>query len=187
MVDPAKELPPADLLVRLEAGSVFLEPFEDEHVPHLRKACAADPDIWQIYPLNFAEAGFDASLAIMRASPDFVMFAVIDANSGDLVGMTSFIRPTMFAVVEIGGTYIHPKVRGGAFNRTMKKLMIEHAFDCGFVKVEFRVDTRNKRSMAAVLKLGAKSEGVLRQNMVTWTGYRRDTAAFGLLKEEWTG
>jgi RimJ/RimL family protein N-acetyltransferase len=53
--------------------------------------------------------------------------------------------------------------------------------------VEFRVDTRNTRSMAAVLKLGATQEGVLRKNRITWTGYERDTAVFGLLREEWRG
>jgi RimJ/RimL family protein N-acetyltransferase len=69
----------------------------------------------------------------------------------------------------------------------MKKLMIDHAFACGFTRIEFRVDTRNKRSMAAVLKLGAKHEGTLRRNRITWTGYVRDTAVFGLLEEEWHG
>ncbi len=189
---PATDLRPADLLTRLESDGVVLKPFVETHVESLRAACAADPEIWNIYPMNFGPAvdggaGFDTALGIMRASPDFVMFAVVEGESGECVGMTSFIRPTMFAVVEIGGTYIHPRLRGGTFNRAMKKLMIEHAFACGFVKVEFRVDTRNKRSMAAVLKLGAEPEGVQRQNMVTWTGYRRDTAVFGLLKEEWAG
>jgi RimJ/RimL family protein N-acetyltransferase len=69
----------------------------------------------------------------------------------------------------------------------MKTLLLDHAFDCGYRKVEFRVDTRNTRSMAAVLKLGATQEGVLRKNRITWTGYERDTAVFGLLREEWRG
>ena len=183
----ATKLRPADLLTRLESDRVILEPFADPHVEALRAACAADSEVWDIYPMNFGGSGFDAALAIMRASPDFLMLAVIDASIGECVGMTSYMRPTMFAVVEIGGTYIHPNMRGGMFNRAMKKLMIEHAFDCGFVKIEFCVDTRNERSMAAVLKLGAKHEGVLRQNMVTWTGFRRDTAAFGLMEYEWEG
>ncbi len=181
------ELRPVDLLTTLELGPVRLEPFDDKHVEGLRTACQADQEIWKIYPMNFAGDGFMPSLAVMRASPDFVMFAVIERASGEVVGMTSFIRPTMYGVVEIGGTYIDPRVRGGPFNRDMKKAMIEHAYSCGFAKVEFRVDTRNARSMAAVSKLGAKQEGILRQNMVTWTGYRRDTAVFGLLESEWTG
>ena len=102
-----------------------------------------------------------------------------------VVGMSCYISPIEHGVVEIGFTYIAPKVRGTGLNRGMKTLLLNHAFACGYRKVEFRVDTRNKRSMAAVLKLGAQQEGVLRKNRVTWTGYVRDTAVFGLLKEEW--
>lgn len=178
-------LHPERLLTPLDRGPVSLVPFTDDHVEPLRAACAADLEIWEIYPMNFAGDCFDPALAIMRASSDFLMFAVIASATGKLVGMTSYIRPTLFGVTEIGGTYIHPDVRGGPFNRAMKSAMIDHAFSCGFVKIEFRVDTRNKRSMAAVLKLGAQREGTLRQNMVTWTGYRRDTAMFGLLRDEW--
>ena len=118
---------------------------------------------------------------------DWINFAALDSASGEVVGMSHFIRPTLYGVVEIGGTYISPRVRGGDFNRTMKKLMIERAFSSGFVKIEFRVDTRNARSMRAVEKLGATREGTIRQDVVTWTGYRRDTALFGLLSHEWTG
>lgn len=171
----------------MEAGPVRLEPMTDAHLEPLRAACAADPAIWEIYPINFGGEGFDAAIALFRGSSDWVNFAVIETKTGEVVGMTNYIRPTPFGVVEIGGTYIEPKVRGGAFNRAMKKLMIENAFAAGFVKIEFRVDTRNKRSMAAVMKLGAQQEGVMRQNMVTWTGFRRDTAVFGLLRDEWAG
>ena len=175
------------LLATLELDPVRLEPLGDHHIEPVRAACKLDPDIWQIYPVNLGGDGFDAALAMFRSSPDWVNFAVIETASDELVGLTNFIRPNEFGVVEIGGTYIVPRIRGGRFNRTMKKLMIEHAFACGFHKIEFRVDIRNTRSRAAVLKLGAKQEGTLRQNMVTWTGYRRDTAVFGLLREEWTG
>ena len=171
----------------LEDGPVRLEPFADHHLEPLRAACRADPDIWEIYPANLGGDGFDGAIGRFRASDEWTNFAVIDTASGELVGMTNYIRPTMFGVVEIGGTYIAPSVRGSGFNRMMKKLMIDHAFANGFHKIEFRVDTRNKRSMAAVLKLGAMHEGTIRQNMVTWTGYRRDTAVFGLLRDEWQG
>jgi RimJ/RimL family protein N-acetyltransferase len=76
-------------------------------------------------------------------------------------------------------------VRGTGFNAIMKKLMIDRAFACKYRKVGFRVDTRNARSMAAVRKLGAVQEGIMRKDRVTWTDYVRDTAVFGLLKEEW--
>ena len=99
--------------------------------------------------------------------------------------MTSYINPDEQGVVEIGGTYISPGVRGSNFNLTMKRLLIEHAFNCGYRRIEFRVDVRNKRSQRAVLKLGAKQDGILRKNKVTWTGHIRDTAVFSIFEDEW--
>ena len=171
----------------LEEGDVRLEPLSEHHLEPLRAACAEDQEIWEIYPVNLLGDGFDQAMARFHLLDSWVRFAVIDTRDGKVVGCTNYINPDPWGVVEIGRTYIAPNMRGGSFNRTKKKLMIEHAFVCGFHKIEWRVDTRNKRSMAAVLKLGAKQEGVLRQNRVTWTGYRRDTAVFGMLKDEWAG
>lgn len=171
----------------LEEGRVRLEPLAAHHIEPLRAACAQDQDIWEIYPVNMLGPDFDKAMAAFHSLDSWVRFAVLDTQDGQVVGMTNYINPDQFGVVEIGGTFIVPKVRSSGFNRTMKKLLIEHAFDCEFHKIEFRVDTRNKRSMAAVLKLGAKQEGILRQNRVTWTQYRRDTAVFGLLRDEWAG
>ena len=67
----------------------------------------------------------------------------------------------------------------------MKKLMIEHAFDCGFEAIGFRVDSRNARSQGAVRKLGAKHKETLTKNLTTWTGYVRDTEVFELVKDDW--
>jgi RimJ/RimL family protein N-acetyltransferase len=177
----------ADLSAILEDHSVRLEPLEERHLEPLRAACAQDPDIWQIYPVNMLGEGFDQAMAQFHSLESWVKFAVIDLEQGQLVGMTNFINPDQFGVVEIGGTYIAPSVRGTGFNRRAKKLLIEHAFANGFTRIEFQVDTRNKRSMAAVAKLGALHEGTLRRNRITWTGYVRDTAVFGLLREDWAG
>jgi RimJ/RimL family protein N-acetyltransferase len=87
--------------------------------------------------------------------------------------------------VEIGGTYIEPSARGGDVNRRVKTLLLDRAFACGFRRVQFNVDTRNARSMAALLKIGARQEGVLRSHRVTWTGHVRDTAVFAILAPEW--
>jgi RimJ/RimL family protein N-acetyltransferase len=64
-------------------------------------------------------------------------------------------------------------------------MMLKHVFGCGIRRVEFRVDLRNQRSQAAMKKLGAVREGVLRADRVTWTGHVRDTVLFAILKEEW--
>ncbi|MEZ5709663.1 MAG: GNAT family protein [Blastomonas sp.] len=171
------------LAVALVEGSVRLEPFAEHHVEPLRAACARDTEIWQIYPYSMLGEHFDAVMA-RRPALDWVTLAVL--QDGEVVGTTSYINPDpVNGVVEIGGTYIQPSVRGTGFNDVMKRLMIDHAFTCDYRRIEFRVDARNGRSQAAVLKLGATRERLLRRNRVTWTGYKRDTCVFGLLREEW--
>jgi N-acetyltransferase len=87
--------------------------------------------------------------------------------------------------VEIGATFLNPDVRAGAVNPEAKLLMLGHAFNSGAVRVQFTVDTRNERSQAAVAKLGAVREGVLRRDKRTWTGYIRDTVVFSIIDSEW--
>jgi RimJ/RimL family protein N-acetyltransferase len=178
----------ATLAQPLSDGNVRLELRTEDHREGLRAACAADPDIWEIYPMSMLDEHFDTAFDAMEtfhATKNWINYAVLNGDS--VVGMTNYIgADPANGVVEIGGTYIVPQVRGGPFNLTMKTLMIEHAIACGYTRIEFRVDTRNARSMAAVRKLGAVHEGTLRKNRITWTGYVRDTAVFGLLADEWS-
>ena len=88
-------------------------------------------------------------------------------------------------VVEIGGTYYRPPLRSTGLNRRIKDMMLARAFDAGIRRVEFRVDDRNKRSQAAMTKLGAVREGVMRADRITWTGHVRDTGLFAILRDEW--
>lgn len=175
----------AALADALADGDVRLELLADHHIEPLRIACARDPDIWEIYPVSMLGEHFDKAMEEFHATSNWVRFAVI--HSGALVGMTCYINPDEGNhAVEIGGTYIQPSARGAAgVNTRMKRLMIDHAFSCGFTRIEFRVDARNLRSQAAVLKLGAVHEGTLRRNRITWTGHVRNTCVFGLLREQW--
>ena len=84
-------------------------------------------------------------------------------------------------MLEIGNTYYVPAMRGTGLNRVVKDLMIGRAIDCGFRRIEFRVDARNARSQAAMAKLGAVREGVIRAERITWTGHVRDTVLFSIL------
>jgi RimJ/RimL family protein N-acetyltransferase len=70
-------------------------------------------------------------------------------------------------------------------NPSAKRLMMGHAFESGARRVVYRVDAINARSRAAVLKLGAVQEGILRQDRVTFTGRVRDTVIFSVLADEW--
>ena len=174
------------LHVALAQGEVRLEPLGGAHREGLRAACAADREIWQIYPVNLTGAHFDPGFDAILAAPARLAFAVLIGER--VIGTSSYLGVApQDRVLEIGGTYVDPADRGTGVNAVMKRLMIDNAVACGYRRIEFRVDTRNARSMAAVAKLGAKLEGVLRRNRVTWTGYVRDTAVYSLLAEEWAG
>jgi RimJ/RimL family protein N-acetyltransferase len=177
----------AALRTPLRDGEVRLEPFADRHVEPLRAACAADADVWQIMPRSLVGPHFDPEIASRRAADAAGTAVLFAACNGDtVVGTTAYLRlDPAEGVLELGGTYIAPAVRGTGYNRRMKRLMIDHAFACGFRRIEFRIDERNARSQAAVAKLGAKREGLLRQDRVTWTGHLRSTVIFGLLRDDW--
>ena len=174
----------SDLHIPLGSGDVRLEPLAERHRAGLRAACAADTQIWAIYPVDLAGDAFDPGFDAILANPARRPFAVLAGEVA--VGTTSYLSPAPNdRVVEIGGTYLAPAVRGRGVNDAMKRLMIDHAFACGYHRIEFRIDVRNTRSMAAVVKLGATLEGVMRRQRITWTGHVRDTALFSLLAEEW--
>ena len=160
------------------------ELFEERHRDALRAACAEDREIWTIYPTSFAPEHFDASLDNILSRPNWRTSVLFDGD--EFAGMSSFlgIDPRR-QVLEIGATYYRPKFRGTRFNRRVKDMMLARAFECGIRRVEFRVDRRNERSQAAMKKLGAVREGVLRADRITWTGHVRDTVLFAVLKEEW--
>ncbi|HET8749260.1 MAG TPA: GNAT family protein [Sphingomicrobium sp.] len=160
------------------------ELFDERHRDALKATCAEDPDIWDIYSNNFGPDGFDESIDRYISNPRNRTFVLFEDE--ELAGMSSFIGiDEARQVLEIGGTYCRPKFRGTGFNRRVKDMMLRRAFDCGIRRVEFRVDIRNKRSQAAMKKLGAVREGVLRADRITWTGHVRDTVLFAVLKDEW--
>jgi len=166
-------------------GRIQVLPLDEAHREPLRAACAEDPDIWAIYPTCFHGEHFDAAFdKCLR--PGSIGFAIFSGE--ELVGMSSYLDvEPKHGGVQIGRTYFVPRVRGTGVNRLVKELMINRACASGFHRVEFKVDTRNTRSMAAIEKLGAVREGTLRKNLVTWTGHVRDTAVYSILSEEWSG
>ena len=165
------------------------EPFGERHCAALKAACAEDRDIWQIYANNFGPDGFDQSIETYTSNArnrTFVLFAKNPQGGDELAGMSSFLGiDESRQCLEIGGTYYRPHLRGTGLNRRVKDMMLERAFSCGIRRVEFRVDRRNARSQAAMKKLGAVREGVLRADRITWTGHVRDTVLYAILKEEW--
>jgi RimJ/RimL family protein N-acetyltransferase len=160
------------------------ELFSQAHHELLKAACAEDREIWAIYANNFGPDGFDASIETYTSNPRNRTFVLFDGDQ--LAGMSSYLGIDQARqVLEIGGTYYRPHLRGTGLNRRVKDMMLTRAFDCGIRRIEFRVDNRNARSQTAMKKLGAVREGVLRADRVTWTGHVRDTVLFAILKDEW--
>ena len=172
----------------LEGSFVRLEPFADALKEEVRAAVDCDPETWAIMADNASGEHFEAYWAGACGAPltDRMAYAIRRLADGRVVGMSSLY--TALATqggVEIGTSFLHPAARGGAVNPEAKLLLLDHAFTSGAVRVQFRVDTRNQRSQAAVAKLGAVREGVLRRDRLTWNGFQRDTVFFSILREEW--
>jgi RimJ/RimL family protein N-acetyltransferase len=160
------------------------ELYSEKYHDALKAGCAEDGEIWEIYANNFGPEGFDKSIDFYTSSPRNRTFVLFEGD--ELAGMSSYLGiDEGRQVLEIGGTYYRPHLRGTGFNRRVKDMMVGRAFDCGIRRVEFRVDIRNKRSQAAMKKIGAVREGVLRADRITWTGHVRDTVLFAILKDEW--
>ena len=172
----------------LENRFVRLEPLAEAHREDLRAACAADPATWRdLYIYSMLGEAFDQQwtrIAAEVAAGQTLAYAVV--VRGRCRGITTYLGiDPAHHTVEIGATYYAPNVRGGPVNPSCKRLLLGHAFTCGANRVQFRVDAINARSRAAVLKLGAVQEGILRQDRITWTGRVRDTVVFSVLAGEW--
>jgi N-acetyltransferase len=167
---------------------VQLEPFAETLKEGVRAAVDCDPATWTIMPVNASGKGFDDYWRVACGAPanDRLACAICRRSDGKIVGMSTFYTSLASqGGVEIGSSFLHPEVRSGPINPEAKFLMLQHAFTAGAERVQFRVDTRNLRSQAAVAKLGAVREGVLRRDRLTWTGYIRNTVYFSIIREEW--
>jgi N-acetyltransferase len=176
-------------LTTLTGRFVRLEPLEPGLREAVRAALAAPDPIWAIMATS-AEGGrfdgwWDTALADITAGRRLA-YAVRRLFNGEVVGSTSFLNIDVASGgVEIGSTFLRPDARGGAVNPDMKFAMLAHAFDAGALRVEIRTDARNDRSQAAIAKLGAVREGVLRRQKRLWTGDVRDTVVFSIIEDDW--
>lgn len=163
---------------------VTLEPLAASHFDELGRV-AADPRVWALTLRDGCGPAFAGWFADATAGGR-VAYAVRTA-AGGLAGSTSFLDLNLpYRTVEIGNTWYAVAAQGTAVNPACKRLLLGHAFEVlGLTRVQFQVDARNARSQAAVLKLGATREGVLRRHKVTYTGWVRDTVVFSVLADEW--
>ena len=167
----------------LRGREIVLEPLTASHHAGLR--AAADGETFRYFPTP----DFDSWLA--KAVTDtaegtricFVLRAVAD---GAILGSSSYFDiAEKDGRVEIGSTWYGASARGTAVNPEAKLLLLRNAFEAGYHCVVLRTDARNARSRAAILKLGAKQDGILRAAVWMPQGYFRDSVFFSILAEEW--
>lgn len=175
--------------VPLENRFVRLDPIAPDMEAEVRAALDCDAASWDImvgaaYGPHF-DGWWRSALNAMEQGTR-IAWAVRRASDGAVVGTTSLyeIRPD-YRRCEIGSTFYRPEARGGPVNPSCKRLLLGHAFDAGAVRVEIITDAINPGSQAAIRKLGARDEGVLRKHKITWKGRIRDTAQFAILDEDW--
>jgi N-acetyltransferase len=186
VASPAPGLDP----VTLEGSFVRLEPMSMEHHAGLT-AIGLDPDIWRLTVANVRTPDemrtYMESALRLRAEGSSLPFVTLERSSGRIVGSTRFGNyDPLNRRIEIGWTWLARAWQRTATNTEAKYLMLMHAFErLGCVRVEFKTDVLNLPSRKAMMRVGAKEEGILRKHTLMWTGRYRDTVFYSILDEEW--
>jgi PhzF family phenazine biosynthesis protein len=175
--------------VTLRSPHVTLEPLGQEHRDDLIEA-VKDGELWKLWftfvpePENVG-AEIERRLALQRAGA-MLPFAVV-LPDGRAVGMTTFMNvDAKNRHVEIGSTWYRASVQRSALNTACKLLLLRHAFETlACIAVDFHTHVRNVRSRAAIERLGAKLDGILRGNGIARDGSVRDTAVYSITAAEW--
>jgi len=176
--------------VTLEKNGITLAPLNLDHEDGLRQA-AADGALWNIrvtsVPAPEHTRSYIEEALAMRAAGNRFAFAVLDAATGQLLGSTSFhdILPAVKRL-EIGYTWYAQRVQRSHVNSTCKLLMMTHAFETlGCHVVGWRTDNFNFASQAAIERLGAKKDGIIRGHALRRDGTIRDTVMYSMRSGEW--
>ena len=171
----------------LDFNGVRLEPLSLAHADGLRDA-ACDGELWNLRITSVPEPQHvEQYIAGALATPNRLAFAVRDISSGAIMGTTSYhdIVPEVDRV-EIGWTWYAKSRQRSHVNTSCKLLMLSHAFDTlGCAVVGLRTDNFNFASQAAIERLGAKKDGVIRHHHPRRDGTVRDTVMYSILRGEW--
>jgi len=178
------------LPVTLEGPHVRLEPLSTSHQESLLSA-AGDGELWNstvtIVPSRETISAYIAAALLGQMDGNTLPFAVIRKASGRVVGSTRFFHIDRdHRRVEIGYTWLAASAQRSEVNTESKLLMLTHAFErWNCIRVEFVTDILNVQSRTAILRLGAKEEGVLRNHMIMPSGRYRDSVCFSIIEAEW--
>lgn len=176
----------------LEDERVRLEPLEAKHYDLLLPT-AMQTMIWEFTMAKIRSAKdfrnyIDTALEERQQRRSYP-FAVFDKQQNEYIGCTRFGNVDLKnKKLEIGWTWLHPKLHGTGFNKHCKFLLLTYCFEkLQLIRVELKTSSLNLRSQKAMLKIGAVKEGTLRKNFINDDGTVRDSVYFSFLDEEWPG
>ena len=176
--------------VVLEGRHIRLEPLSLAHLDRLTDV-GLEPELWEFTPGRvLSRSGMQRYIeeALARQRDGVALpFATVDKSENAAVGSTRYESISRENHrVEIGWTWIAPPWQRSAVNTEAKYLMLTHAFETlGCVRVELKTDALNERSRAAIKRIGAREEGILRKHLLMPEGRYRDTAYYSILDSEW--
>lgn len=177
----------------LEDDFVQLRPLTEDDFDHLLPFALNEPDIWKYSLVSVVGKDglrnyIEAALAARQAKKEYP-FIVFDKRQQKYAGSTRFYDIQLQnQTLQLGYTWYGKNFQGTGLNKHCKFLLLQFAFEkMGLERVEFRADSNNKRSIAAMQSLGCTIEGVLRSHAPLPNGTRRNTIVLSILKDEWFG
>jgi len=178
--------------ITLEGNRVRLLPATLEHLDGLFKA-SNHSEIWKHSPsiiskLEDMDSTINQWLKVKVQGLRYP-FVIFDKITDEIIGSTSYLDiSSQNRKLEIGGTWLDPKVWRTSVNTECKYLLLKYGFEeLNLLRVQFRTDARNERSNRAIQRIGAKFEGTLRHEMILHDGYIRDSNVYSILANEWEG
>jgi RimJ/RimL family protein N-acetyltransferase len=177
--------------VTLRGKYVRLEPLTEGHIPGLA-AVGCNDRIWKLMRYGLIRTEQDMGTWVRhllegQAAGTDLPFAVIQLASERVAGATRYMEiDPNHRGLEIGGTWYGLEFQHTAINTESKYLLLQYAFEVlGAIRVQFKTDLRNERSQRAIERIGAKREGILRNQMILPDGVRRDSVYYSIIDIEW--
>ena len=181
---------PVETPLILEGQYIRLEPLTLDYLDPLT-AIGLDPELWRWTTTRMCSredlrAYIETALEWQRQG-SALPFATTEKKSGEVIGSTRFANiDKTNRRMEIGWTWLAPKWQRTAANTEAKYLMLKHAFEVqGCIRVEFKTNVKNEKSRAALVRLGAKEEGIFRNHYIMPDGSLRDSVYYSILDREW--
>jgi N-acetyltransferase len=176
--------------VVLSGNAVELQPLQDFHGADLVNA-ASDGELWNmkvtVIPGPETVDGYIATALAGRKAGSVMPFAIVQRETGRIVGSTRFWKiDRKNRKLEIGHTWLGQSVQRSGLNTEMKFLLLQYAFEVmQCVRVQFTTDELNEKSRAAILRIGAKQEGIVRHERIMPDGRKRNSVRFSIIDDEW--